>query len=246
MADMAEEAESTTDPAEPRSGHAFDRSYWDQHYRDSDTGAHGSAGAGAPNPHLVRETAALTPGAALDAGCGEGAEALWLAEQGWEVTGADIASDALRRARSQAAGSASSGRVRWVEADLGSWEPGRRFDLVTTHYAHPAMPQLDFYDRVAGWVATAGTLLIVGHLQDGRSHGHDEEPGHPPAHDGVQPARPPRGATVTASDITGRLDESQWEVVTAEERSRTVTRGGVEVPLHDVVVRATRIAGAPR
>ena len=55
--------------------------------------------------------------------------------------------------------------MEWVEADLGVWDPGTRFDLVTTHYAHPAMPQLDFYERIAGWVAPGGTLLVVGHAR---------------------------------------------------------------------------------
>ena len=53
------------------SARGFDQDYWDQHYRDAEIGAHGSPGPGTPNPHLPRETAALMPGAALDAGCGE-------------------------------------------------------------------------------------------------------------------------------------------------------------------------------
>ena len=51
-------------------------------------------------------------------------------------------------------------RVQWVRADLSVWEPESTYDLVTTHYAHPAMPQLDFYDRIASWVTPGGTLLI--------------------------------------------------------------------------------------
>jgi hypothetical protein len=78
-------------------------------------------------------------------------------------------------------------RVDWTRADLGVWEPGTRFDLVTTHYAHPAMPQLDFYDRIAGPVAPGGTPLIVGHLRTHVADGH----GH---HDG-----PPAEATATAA-----------------------------------------------
>ena len=105
------------------------------------------------------------------------------------------------------------------------------FDLVTTHYAHPAMPQLAFYDRIAAWVAPGGTLLIVGHLHadHGAHHGahHDH---HPPAE-----------ASVTAANITARLDPTTWEVVTADEHTRTLdSPGGGQITLHDVVVRAVR------
>ena len=101
------------------------------------------------------------PGTALDAGCGEGAEALWLASRGWHVTAADIAAEALARAASRAAAQTpASGLVRWVEADLTTWAPETQFDLVTTNYAHPAMPQLAFYQRIAEWVAPGGTLCL--------------------------------------------------------------------------------------
>ncbi|MCR6487512.1 methyltransferase domain-containing protein [Amycolatopsis sp. OK19-0408] len=185
--------------------HDFDQPYWEQHWRQAPRHA-----AGAPNPHLVRETADLPPGTALDAGCGRGAEARWLATRGWAVTAVDIAAEALDDAPG----------VRWVRADLTTWTPGTAFELVTTHYAHPSMPQLAFYDRVAGWVAPGGTLLIVGH---GGQHAH---------------------APVTPEAVTARLDPSAWTVVTAAEHVREVP--GRSVPLHDVVVRARRRGGIDR
>jgi SAM-dependent methyltransferase len=215
---------------DPDEAPTFDKDYWESHWRQ--TGGTGPGQAVGPNPYLVTETAGLPRGTALDAGCGEGAEALWLAEQGWQVTAVDISAEALARARRRGLGSPGSDRVTWVEADLSDWEPDQQHDLVASHYAHPAMPQLAFYDRLTGWVAPGGTLLIVGHL-----HTHDDA-----AHDHWQP---PEETLVTTASITARLDSAQWDVVTAAEHVRTVTdREGEEVTLHDVVVRATRVASA--
>jgi SAM-dependent methyltransferase len=197
--------------------HGFDKDYWQEHWEQTQHNTDRST----PNPYLAGETSGLAPGTALDSGCGAGAEAAWLASHGWEVTAADISAEALARAAARE----TSGRVRWVEADLTAWDPGTRFDLVMTHYAHPAMPQLAFYERISAWVAPGGTLLIVGHQHTSHAAGHGD---HPPAH-----------ASVTLDDITATLDSAQWKVTTAEAHVRAIT--GREVPLYDVVVRATRL-----
>ncbi len=207
--------------------HGFDKEFWEQHWQQSGPDGPGSMAARPVNPYLARETGHLAPGTALDAGCGAGAEAIWLASHGWRVTAADISAAAVAGAVERAASAGVGEGVDWVEADLGVWDPGARFDLVTTHYAHPAMPQLDFYERIAGWVAPGGTLLVVG-------HGHSHDPAGHHHGDG-----PPAEASVTAAAVTARLDDTLWEVVTAEE-CRRVLPGGHEVPLDDVVVRATR------
>ncbi|MEX0428470.1 class I SAM-dependent methyltransferase [Nocardioides sp. DS6] len=214
----------------------FDKEYWEKHWYDG--GASASMAASPPNPHLVREVGDLAPGTALEAGCGAGAEAIWLAERGWHVTGVDISTEALVRAAQRAGTTDAAERLRWVEADLSTWEPGARFDLVTTHYAHPAMPQLAFYDRLASWVVPGGTLLIVGHLRDHAAGGQGRGHGHGHGHGDVEP---PAEASVTAADITARLDSDTWEVVTADELARTLTGpGGHRSSLRDVVVRAVR------
>jgi SAM-dependent methyltransferase len=203
--------------------HGFDQGYWESHWRQA-SGRDGEPSL-APNPYLVAETVGLVPGSALDAGCGEGAEASWLAAQGWQVTAVDISAEALVRARGRAVGRAGSERVEWVEADLTVWAPDQWFALVTTHYAHPATAQLDFYERLSGWVAPGGTLLVVGHLH---------RPGSPPH------GHPPEEVSVTAASICARLDATAWEVVTAAEHVRTVgEHAGHPVTLDDVVVRAT-------
>jgi SAM-dependent methyltransferase len=220
---MAEQAQTPGNPAT----RGFDQHYWEEHWQQAHSGPSGHRQVADPNPYLTRETSSLTPGTALDAGCGEGGEAIWLASHGWHVTAADIASEALARAADREAANPLSQPVQWIRADLTVWEPGSQFDLVTTHYAHPSMPQLAFYDRICGWVAPGGTLLIVGHLQTSGSTGH----GH----------HPPADASVTLTDITAGLDTTRWEIVTAEEHSRALTGPkGHSVPLHDIVARATR------
>lgn len=207
--------------------HGFDKDFWERHWQQERAGGPGSMGGNPPNPYLARETGGLTPGAALDSGSGGGAEAIWLASRGWHVTAVDISSEALARAVERAATTGAAERLQWVEADLGVWSPRAPFDLVMTHYAHPAMPQLEFYDCIGEWVAPGGTLLIVGHLHTPGSTGHGH---HAPAE-----------ASATPAAITARLDDKEWEIVTAEEHLRTLTgHGDRAVPLHDFVVRATR------
>ncbi|MCW2675187.1 MAG: SAM-dependent methyltransferase [Modestobacter sp.] len=179
--------------------HGFDQDHWESHWRQAS--AHGVGRQIAPDPHLAGEVGGLVSGTALDAGCGEGAEAIWLAAHGSQVTAVDISTEALARATE----SATRQRVRWLVADLGVWEPGEQFDLVTTHYAHPAMPQLAFYDRLSGWVAPRGSLLLVGHrhTHGQQNHGRPDD-GH---RDG---GHPPGRASVTAAGVTAVLDSAVW------------------------------------
>jgi SAM-dependent methyltransferase len=214
---------------------AFDKEYWESHWQQAN--GHAPGREIVANPYLAREISSLEPGTALDAGCGEGAEAIWLAAESWRVTAADISAEALSRASGRAAkGCAAPERVQWVEANLSVWEPGKQFDLVATHYAHPAMPQLAFYERISGWVAPGGTLLIVGHLHTSGTPGHghgQEQQGHG--------RNPPEEVSVTAASVTESLGTTLWDIVTADEPVRTLTnRAGRTVQLHDVVVRATR------
>lgn len=223
--------------------HTFDKKYWDDIWSSERAGAMSSS---APNPHLISQVEGLPAGSAIDAGCGAGAEALWLAGAGWNVTAADVAEAALEFGKRRATDAGLSERVEWVQADLSSWEPDEKFDLVTTHYAHPAIPQLEFYRRLATWVAPRGTLLIVGHLHhgstttshdEGHGHGHNHGNGH--GHD--EGSKPPAEASATAAAITELLDPGSWEIATAEESTRTMAGpGGRTTTIHDVVVRASR------
>lgn len=213
--------------------HTFDKNYWESHWQKA---ARDAGGQQSPaSPYLAAELAGLDPGTALDGGCGAGADAIWLAQAGWKVTAVDISDAALARAAERAERDGGvDDRIRWVAADLSVWEPGRQFDLVTTHYAHPAMPQLEFYERIADWVAPGGTLLIVGHLHSSRHPDGDENHGD---------HRPPDEASATAEAVVAILDRASWQIVTADEVSRTLGDGtGHAADLDDVIVRATRLA----
>lgn len=215
----------------------FEKDYWETHWQRTE--AHGAVAA---SLYLSRELGDLAPGSALDAGCGEGAEAIWLAAAGWRVTAADISSEALARAAARERESTAARRVQWLEADLSVWAPTEHLDLVMTHYAHPAMPQLAFFARIATWVAPGGTLLIVGHRRtaDGHDHGsHDHGSHGHGSHDHDAHA----GASVTAAGVSALLDATKWTIVTAAEPTRTLTnREGHQTQLDDVVVRAVRRA----
>ena len=203
----------------------FDRDFWEAHW---DRDAPSEAARASAHPALGSELGELTPGRALDAGCGEGAEAIWLADRGWAVTGADLSARALGEARARAAEAGVD--VDWVEADLSTWHPEARYDLVTTFYAHPTIRQLEFYDRIAAWVRPGGTLLIVGHSDtEHHAHGHGDEH-----------ARETRAhASVRAEDVVEPLAARGWRIRTAQERDRSLADAhGRLMELRDVVVRA--------
>lgn len=219
----------------------FGAAYWEDRYRTGEGGdRHGSS------PSLVDEASDLPPGRALDAGCGTGADAVWLAARGWHVTAVDVSATALDRAREHArgAGQETAERIDWVHADLTTWTPGeRRFDFVASHYVHVPGPPEELFRRLASWVAPAGTLLVVGH-DHAHDPGHDHDgapaPGHRPGPgDGHRPAA---GSGVTAGQVTDGLGQDEWDVLVAGPRTHTVGRPGAADPvaLHDTVVRARR------
>ncbi|MGH9059239.1 MAG: class I SAM-dependent methyltransferase [Acidimicrobiales bacterium] len=121
---------------------------WDARYRERE----GTMWSGQPNGRLVVEVADLSPGRALDVGCGEGGDAIWLAGSGWTVTAIDISDVALGRAREAA--ERAGAPVEWVAGDVLEVPfPARSFDLVSLQY--PALP------KAAGEGAMRALLDIV-------------------------------------------------------------------------------------
>ena len=143
--------------------------------------------SGKPNQRLVEQVAGLAPGRALDVGCGEGADVVWLAKQGWEVTGVDVSQVALDRAAQHAADEGVADRTAWLRVDLvGARDRGRPLpggmDLVTSHYMHAPQDVFDAtYAAMAAAVRPGGTLLVVGHHPDDAAHRAPQRAAHPPA-----------------------------------------------------------------
>ncbi len=135
--------------------------FWDERYTQN-----GRLWSGEPNAALVRETEGLTPGSALDLGCGEGGDAIWLARQGWRVTATDISRVALARAAEHADRAQVTDRVDWQHHDLGATFPEGRYDLVSAQFLHSLheMPREQILRSAAQAVTAGGTLLIVGHM----------------------------------------------------------------------------------
>jgi SAM-dependent methyltransferase len=203
---------------------SFDRSSWERRWARVLRESPEMVASRPPNPYLLAEVGDVQPGIALDAGCGHGSEAIWLATAGWQVTAVDFSATALDFGRStaEAAGRDVAARIEWVEGDLGTWSPPRgRFDLVHCLYVHVAGSVVDLVRRLGSGVAPGGTLLLVGHRPV------DPATGAPtPAAGQVQ---------VSVPEALEALDASEWYILVAEDRPRAAAGTGV-----DAVVRAVR------
>jgi SAM-dependent methyltransferase len=162
---------------EQRFGAAAQAAEWDAKYSERD----GTMWSGRPNGRLVTEVADLTPGRALDVGCGEGADAIWLVQRGWTVSAIDVSDVAVRRAR-EAAELAGTG-VGWVCGDaLQTPFRSRSFDLVSMQY--PALPKAAGEAAVGTLLDTVrpgGFLLAVYHDLDDEHREHMKSKGIDPA-----------------------------------------------------------------
>ena len=202
----------------------YDEQSFEERYRSTD-----ALWSGRPNTQLVREAADLPPGSALDVGCGEGADAIWLAGRGWQVTAVDFARTALERGRAHAEtlGDDIARRIRWVHADVTAELPGDRFDLVSAQFMHlPPEPRRALFARLAEAVAPGGTLLVVGHdFSDVAAGAH-------------RPPEPER--FFTAAEVAESLDDA-WEMLVAEARPRPAhVHEGENITVHDAVLRARK------
>ena len=212
---------------------ALTREFWDERYGGSER-----VWSGRPNQRLVEQAADLTPGLACDIGCGEGADAIWLAEQGWDVTALDVSRVALDRTAQHAIERGVDHRVKVGEYDVLSDRPPRAprrtkgFDLVSAHFMH--VPREDFddvYRRLAAAVAPGGRLLVVAHHPD------DVDTGARRPH-GPGLLFPPEQVLAALGVEVGSSDDWEVEVVDSPVREQQTEDGIMQV--RDTIVRLRR------
>lgn len=199
----------------------FNKEYWQAHYEElGEKTIHLM-----PSPHLVSAVSGLGSGRALDAGCGKGIEAIWLAKNGWKVTAVDIAEAVLNEAKNTA--ELLKVDVNFEQADITTWSPeADYFDLVISQYVHTVDDQ-KFIKKLSKSVKTGGTLLIVGHQP-------------PKAHETTHHAH---GSHITAEIIATYLNTDEWEIKVAEPRtSERVKPNGEKITLNDSVFVAKKLA----
>ncbi len=185
--------------------------------------------SGHPNGALLAEVAELSPGRALDVGCGEGADSVWLARQGWQVTALDISAKAVER--TEALATDAGVHVEGVAAgllDAPLAEAG--YDLVSAMY--PALlrtPTAQAEQRLLSLVAPGGTLLVVHHADIDREHALEQ---------GYDP-----DDYVSPHDVLAlAVERGGWDVVADEHRERGNVLGAGAHHHHDLVVRLARVA----
>lgn len=188
-----------------------------------------------PNRWVVQELSGVAPGRAIDAACGEGRNAIWLAEQGWSVVAVDFSGVALERARGSAAEAAQAAGeldITWVQADItDEGVVTNQYDLALVSYVH-----LEEYERTpllraaARTLAPGGTLLVVGHDASNLAEGYG----------GPQDPEVLYSAKDVASDLQDMIASGLLEVERADRVAREVdTEDGPRVAW-DVLFRARR------
>jgi SAM-dependent methyltransferase len=199
--------------------------FWDGFYRERQR-----VWSGKPNAALVREVSMIAPGRAIDLGCGEGADAIWLAERGWTVTGVDVSAVALGRAAEHARDAGVEDRTTWLARDLAQWEPEETYDLVTASFLHSPIdiPRETILLAATRAVAPGGTLFVVGHTAFPPWGRHDHDDVHMPSADEL------------ASTLGLRTGEWEIETSASEDREATGPEGQKAV-LTDAVLKARRL-----
>lgn len=192
--------------------------YWESRYAAAE-----SIWSGRVNRTLKDAVEPLAPGRALELGCGEGGDALWLASRGWTVTAVDISATATERgARAASSAGIPDDRIRWVAHDLTTWtgEDDAAYDLVTASFLQSPLPldRAAILRRAASWIAIGGRLVLVSHAAPPpwSALAHARQGAHDHGHDLLFPTPDEEVAALG-------LPDDQWTVVVAEVRQREAT-----------------------
>ena len=142
--------------------------FWDETW--ADTGAIGSGS----DELLAEHVKHLTPGRALEIGCGMGGNAVWLAKNGWQVNAVDYSPVAIEKGKQLAAEQGVS--VDFVVADASKYQPIENFDLITSFYIQLfPVQRARMLANMSKALAPGGTLLFVSHDESGSPSGWSEE-----------------------------------------------------------------------
>lgn len=215
--------------------------FWEDRYSSAD-----QVWSGKVNAVLKDVASTLNPGTALDLGCGEGGDAIWLASNGWDVTGVDLSTVATDRAREAArAAGIPEDRYHFEAADLAEWSTDNTFSLVTASFllSWPVeIPRDAILERATGFVAPDGHLLVVAHAAPPPWSRHAQEGAHQHGHDHGDHAHGPKFPTPESDLAALNLAADQWEVLACELRERTaVMPDGTTTQLEDTVVLVKRV-----
>lgn len=210
--------------------------YWDGRYREKQ-----AMWSGKPNAVLAEVASALKPGRALDLGCGEGADVIWLAQQGWQARGFDISGTAVARATAAAeTAGLDPSSAQFEQRDLGELDAlgaTEQYDLVTASFLHStvALPRTEILLVASGLVSSGGHLLITTHAAPppwSQMHEQDAHAGHSHDHTFLTPQQEIEALDLSAGD---------WTVVIAESRAREAAGpNGERATLEDGVVLLRR------
>ena len=188
----------------------MDARAWDERYAAAEL-----VWSAGPNQFVEAELADLPPGRALDVAAGEGRNAIWLAERGWEVTAVDFSLVGLDKGR-QALALHPRGRdlhVDWVHADVLEYDAGTvPYDLAVVAYLQLVEGERrEAVRRAFDSLTVGGTLFVVAHDTSNVTEG----------------TGGPSDAAVlfTADDVLADLRGRSFEVVRAERVSRVVSGG---------------------
>jgi SAM-dependent methyltransferase len=199
----------------------MDAAAWDERYAATDL-----VWSAGPNQFVEQELSDLPPGRALDLACGEGRNARWLAERGWQVTAIDWSSVAVEKGRKV------NDTVDWRVGDALTAPLPAALDLVVIAYFQvPAPDRGTAVRRAFESLRSGGTLLVVAHDSTNLTEG----TGGP-----QDPA-----VLYTAEDVLADLADLEPQVVRAQRVARSVpTRDahGAEGTAWDALAHLRRLS----
>lgn len=207
--------------------------YWEERYAGAER-----VWSGAVNETMADVVSGLEPGRALDLGCGEGGDAVWLAEHGWRTTAVDISTTAIERAQAAASDlGLTEEQVQFEAADLSSWTDETEYDLVTASFLHSpvALSRTEILRAVAQRVVPGGHLLVIAHAAPPpwARHRHGQNDG---------PTNRDEFPTPEQQIAELALAPDDWTTVIADVRRRdTVGPDGQQALLDDTVVLLRRV-----